>query len=116
MPSFGRATGLALAALFAMAQAPGPDPYVHIVQPRTGVIDCGGRAISLDGSHSDVQLSGHCPMVQVTGEHNDIFVPVPPAGTIAVVAPHNDITWRQVSPGPPPRLLALAPSNSFHAR
>ena len=106
---------VAAGAVMVSGQAP-RDPFFHIVQPSRGLVDCGGRPISLDGAHSAIQLTGYCPVVQVAGEHNDIMVPIPPAGTIQIVAPHNDVTWFQTAPGPPPRLLALAPSNSFHQR
>ena len=78
------------------------------------MIDCGGRALSLDGEHTSAQLTGYCPLVQVAWEHNDIAVPVPPGGVIQIIAPHNDVTWRLTRPGRPPQLLALAPSNQFH--
>ena len=103
--------------LVTLAQAPPPpDPFFHVRQSSRAVVDCGGRAIELDGSHTDTQLTGYCPLVRVAGEHNDVTVPVPPGGTIEITAPHNDVTWQQTAPGPPPRLLALAPSNSFHPR
>ena len=110
-----RLAGLAVVGALTMAQGP-VDPFYHVLQPDRGMLDCGGRPISLDGSHSSIQLTGYCPVVQVAGQHNDITVPVPPAGTIQIVAPHNDVTWFQTRPGPPPRLLQMAPSNSFHER
>ena len=104
-----------VAVLMTMAQAPVPsDRLFHIVQQSGAVIDCGGRAISLDGQHTSVRLTGHCPVVQIAGEHNDVTVPVPPGGIVQIVAPHNDVTWRQTRPGRPPQLLASAPSNTFH--
>ena len=111
-----RSVLVAASALALTGQAPPPDPFFHIVQPSRGVVACNGRPISLDGAHSSIQLTGYCPVVQVAGEHNDITVPIPPAGTIQIVAPHNDVTWFQTAPGPPPRLLLLAPSNTFHRR
>ena len=115
---------LAAAALLTGGQAPyaggyappggAADPSFHIEQASRAVVECGGRPIELDGSHTSTQLTGYCPYVRVAGEHNDVTIPVPPGATIEITAPHNDVTWRQTRPGPPPRLVALAPSNSFH--
>ena len=108
----GSKTLVLAAALLTMAQAPAG--YVHINQASRAVVECGGRSISLDGEHTSTRLTGTCPRVRVAGEHNDIWVPVPPGGTIEITAPHNDVTWHQTAPGPRPRLLTLAPSNTFH--
>jgi hypothetical protein len=108
-----RRTLLLAGALLSTAQAPA-DRFFHIIQGRRSVVECGGRAISLDGGHTSTHLTGYCPFVRIAGEHNDIDVPVPPGGTIEIDAPHNDVTWRQTAPGPPPNLVALAPSNTFH--
>ena len=108
----GKRLIVAAAAPVILAQAPAD--YFHINQASRAVVECGGRAISLDGEHTSTRLTGYCPLVRVAGEHNDVYVPVPPGGTIEITAPHNDVTWHQTARGPGPRLLTLAPSNTFH--
>jgi Protein of unknown function (DUF3060) len=77
-------------------------------------ITCGEMPVQLEGNRTDLMLTGYCRFVRITGDRNDIHVQVTPAGTIEVVGNHNDIWWRQVGPGPRPRLLDNGSSNTFH--
>ena len=105
------ATGVLLAGGGASAQM-APDGFYHTTQTR-GTIRC-PLAISLDGNHARLTLTGYCRHVRVTGEHNDITADVVAGGTIDIVGQHNDVTWRQVTRGPMPALNILAPHNDFH--
>ena len=80
----------------------------------TETAPCARQPILLNGSHIDFTLNGACTHVRVAGEHNDISIQVGPAATIEITGAHNDVTWRQMIPGPPPRLLDSGASNSFH--
>ena len=77
-------------------------------------IACDSLPIQLNGNHTSIRLTGACRFVRVAGKHNDIAVDVAPGGTIEITGQHNDVSWRQVRPGPAPLLLDHGPSNSFH--
>jgi Protein of unknown function (DUF3060) len=77
-------------------------------------LPCAEQPILLEGSHTDLTLHGTCLYVRIAGEHNDIAIDIGPAATIEITGAHNDVTWRKVVPGPPPRLLNTGPSNAFH--
>src|SRR5262245_20771307 len=78
-------------------------------------IPCASQPILLMGNHTDISLKGACNYVRVAGEHNDINVEVGAAATIEITGAHNDVTWRQITPGPRPRLLNTNPEvNTFH--
>jgi hypothetical protein len=77
-------------------------------------IPCTPTPILLRGSHTDLTLRGACAYVRLEGEHNDIDVQLGPAAVVEITGAHNDVTWTQVVPGPPPRLMDLGASNSFH--
>jgi hypothetical protein len=80
----------------------------------TETAPCTQQPILLGGDHTDFTLNGACNYVRVAGEHNDISIQIGPAATIEITGAHNDVTWRQMIPGPPPRLLDSGPSNTFH--
>jgi hypothetical protein len=77
-------------------------------------IPCLPTPILLRGSHTDVVMKGGCGYVRLEGEHNDVEVDLAPGATFEITGSHNDVTWRQVAPGPPPRLLDTGAGNSFH--
>jgi hypothetical protein len=77
-------------------------------------LPCAPTPILLNGSHTDITLRGQCTYVRVAGEHNDIAIEAAPAATIEITGAHNDVTWRQVAPGPPPRLVNAGTGNTFH--
>ena len=82
----------------------------HVAQ----TIPCTPQPILLRGSHTDTTLSGRCAYVRVAGGHNDIAIEIGGGATIEITGEHNDVSWHQVAPGPPPRLLAPGPDNTFH--
>lgn len=77
-------------------------------------LPCAAQPILLQGNHTDLTLNGRCLYVRVAGEHNDIAIEIGPSATIEISGAHNDVTWHQVVPGPPPRLLDTGYSNTFH--
>lgn len=80
----------------------------------TQALPCGRQPILLRGNHTDLTLTGGCAYVRVAGEHNDISIEVLQGATIDISGAHNDVTWRQIVPGQPPRLINGGQSNSFH--
>ncbi len=77
-------------------------------------LPCAPTPILVTGSHTDTAIKGACAYVRVSGEHNDVDVEVAAGGTIEITGAHNDVTWHQVTPGPPPRLISGRESNTFH--
>jgi hypothetical protein len=77
-------------------------------------VPCDGRPIDIAGDRNDMTLTGSCQYVRVSGAHNDIYTDVTPGGTIEVTGDHNDVSWRQSQPGPPPNLQGRGESNTFH--
>jgi hypothetical protein len=80
----------------------------------TQTVDCDGRAIVLQGSHTTMTLRGACWWVMLTGFHNDVTVDMPRIGRFIITGAHNDVSWRQTEPGPPPSMEDRGESNSFH--
>ena len=79
----------------------------------SGPIQCDGRPIVLEGTHTALRLSGPCQFVRVAGDHNDISVEIAPTGTIEITGSHNDVTWHTVR-GARPALENRGVSNTFH--
>lgn len=75
---------------------------------------CAKQPILLNGSHTSFTLDGACRYVRIAGEHNDITIHVGAGATIEITGAHNDVSWQQIVPGPAPRLLSNAASNTFH--
>ena len=80
----------------------------------TRTIPCTQEPIFLAGNHTSLTLKGGCMRVQVAGEHNDILIETLPQATIEITGAHNDVTWHQIAPGPPPHLGNRGYSNTFH--
>lgn len=78
-------------------------------------ITCDQRPVQLNGNHTDKRLSGPCQFVRVAGSHNDIAIDMAPGGAIDITGAHNDVTWSQSQPGPPPMLVDHGASNTFHS-
>jgi len=114
----GLLAGAALACLGAPAAGAQvmADGYLHYGMSHvTQTVQCSGTPIALDGDETDMSLVGACTHVRVTGERNLVSVDVVPRGLIEITGQHNDVTWRQLRPGPPPVLHALGAHNQFHA-
>jgi Protein of unknown function (DUF3060) len=77
-------------------------------------IACGPVPIQLAGSRLDTRLTGGCRYVRITGGHNDIQIDIAPGGTIELVGSNNDVVWKQIQPGPTPRLIDTGANNTFH--
>ena len=75
---------------------------------------CDGRPIDIAGDRNDMTLTGPCQFVRVSGAHNDIYIDVTAHGTIEITGDHNDVSWRQIQPGPHPNLQDRGQSNTFH--
>jgi hypothetical protein len=109
-----------LAMMFAIAVAPGafaqPTNWTIYKEDHVSrTIPCDPRPVILQGSHTDINMTGACRYVRVAGEHNDITVWVAPGGTVEITGAHNDVTIRRApGRGAPPRLLDSGPSNTFH--
>jgi hypothetical protein len=82
---------------------------------RTQIITCGNQPVLLRGNHTNTRLTGSCHYVRVAGYHNDIDVAIAPGGTIDITGKHNDVSWRQVAPGPAPIFKAGDETNTFHS-
>ena len=80
----------------------------------TQTIPCTQEPIFLAGNHTSLTLKGGCTHVQVAGEHNDILIETLPQAIIEITGAHNDVTWHQIAPGPPPQLSNRGYSNTFH--
>jgi len=110
---------LGLAAFPAVAQTP-PEPVrqngwlIYGASHRSQRLPCAPTPILVTGSHTDTELKGACTYVRISGEHDDVDVEVAAAGTIEITGEHNDVTWHQVTQGPPPRLINGRGSNTFH--
>lgn len=114
---------IAAIGLFAAACAPsGPSapPTVQngvLIYSQNGArqsIECDNRPIQLSGDRTELRLTGECQFVRLAGNHNDVYVEAAPGATIEITGGHNDLTWRQVRPGPQPVLLDRGLGNSFH--
>jgi hypothetical protein len=80
-------------------------------------IVCGDNPVLLNGSHTDVSLTGPCRYVRVAGAHNDVEVTIQPGGTIEITGAHNDVFWHpQQGATEKPILLDHGSSNDFHRR
>ena len=77
-------------------------------------VPCDGRPIDIAGDRNDMTLTGPCQFVRVSGAHNDIYIDVRADGTIEITGDHNDVSWRQIQPGPHPNLQDRGQSNTFH--
>jgi hypothetical protein len=77
-------------------------------------VPCDGRPIDIAGDRNDMTLTGSCQYVRVSGAHNDTYIDVTPGGTIEVTGDHNDVSWRQIQPGPHPNLQDRGESNTLH--
>jgi hypothetical protein len=77
-------------------------------------LPCAPTPILLTGSHTDTEIKGACTYVRLSGDHNDVAIGVAAGGTIEITGAHNDVTWHQVTQGPPPRLINQRDSNTFH--
>ena len=77
-------------------------------------VSCDGRPIDIASDRNDMTLTAPCQFVRVSGAHNDIYIDVAPGGTIEITGDHNDVSWRQVQPGPRPILQDRGQSNTFH--
>ncbi len=80
-------------------------------------VACGDNAVLLNGSHTDVSLTGPCRYVRVAGAHNDVHVTIVPGGTIEITGSHNDVFWQPMAGATAkPILLDHGSSNDFHRR
>ena len=77
-------------------------------------VPCDGRPIDIASDRNEITLTGPCQFVRVSGAHNDIYTDVTPTGTIEITGDHNDVSWRQVQPGPGPNLQDRGQNNTFH--
>jgi hypothetical protein len=77
-------------------------------------VPCDGRPIDIAGDRNDMTLTGPCQFVRISGAHNDIYIDVTPDGTIEITGDHNDVSWRQIQPGPHANLQDRGQSNTFH--
>lgn len=109
---------LGVAAMPALAAAPAPVRQngwlVYGASHTAQTLPCAPTPILLSGSHTDTEVKGACAYVRVSGDHNDVAVDVAAGGTVEIIGEHNDVTWHQVTRGPPPRLINARESNSFH--
>ncbi|MBV9783378.1 MAG: DUF3060 domain-containing protein [Acidisphaera sp.] len=80
----------------------------------TRIIQCTGTPIALDGSRTNLTLVGGCTRITVTGNNNEISVDIVPHGVIEVTGAHNEVSWRQLVPGPEPTLLSRGADNHFY--
>ena len=102
--------------------APTPRPALtlndgrqHFTQDRaSATVACDGRPFVVDANRASLKLRGRCYHVIVAGNHNDVETDVLGSGTVEITGAHNDVTWRQMSPGPRPVLVDRGPSNTFH--
>jgi hypothetical protein len=111
------AIGLAVAACKPMTTPIAVDQNgfaVYSVSQASAAIPCDTRPVQLNGNHTDIRLTGPCRFVRVIGEHNDVYVELAPGGSIEITGSHNDVTWRQIRPGPEPALLDRGESNTYH--
>lgn len=107
------AASLAATTAFAQVMA---DGYLHYGMSNIAqTVQCTGTPIAVDGNHTNMTLVGACRRVRVSGDYNNISVDIVPRGLIEITGQHNDVTWRQIRPGPRPTLRALAPHNNFYA-
>lgn len=77
-------------------------------------VQCDGRPIDIASDRNEMTLTGPCQFVRVSGAHNDIYSDVIAGGTIEITGDHNDVTWRQIQPGPRPNLQDRGQNNTFH--
>ncbi len=103
--------GLLVAACVAPPVVNLNDGYTHIAG--AGTFDCNGRPVAIDGSHRDVTLQGGCQRVRVAGSHVDLVVYVEPGATIEVTGSHDDIVYRLLRRGAPPRWFNQGDSNQL---
>ena len=90
------------------------DGRQHFTQDHTNTtIGCGGAPFQVDAYRVTLKLTGPCREVIVAGDHNDVETDVLPGGTVQITGSHNDVTWRQMAPGPRPALLNSGRGNTF---
>lgn len=87
---------------------------VYSASRASQTIPCDARPVQLNGSHTDLRLTGPCRFVRLAGEHNDVSVQLAPGGSIEITGSHNDVTWRSLQPGPDPVLVNRGEDNTFH--
>ncbi|MBN9559640.1 MAG: DUF3060 domain-containing protein [Alphaproteobacteria bacterium] len=87
---------------------------VYTASQLNATIPCDTRPVQLNVSRTDLRLTGPCRFVRLTGDHNDVYVELAPGGSIEITGAHNDVTWRQLRPGPEPVLTDRGESNTFH--
>ncbi|HTZ71902.1 MAG TPA: DUF3060 domain-containing protein [Acetobacteraceae bacterium] len=80
----------------------------------TQKVVCADHPIVLEGDHTDMTLTGACRLVTLSGSHNDIMVDMAAGGSFVITGAHNDVTWRQAEPGPPPSTQNKGDSNTYH--
>lgn len=87
---------------------------VYSASQASQTIPCDTRPVQLNGSRTEIRLTGPCRFVRLIGGHNDVSVELAPGGGIEITGSHNDVTWYLVQPGPDPVLLDHGESNTFH--
>jgi hypothetical protein len=94
--------------------SPSPGGWMRVSEAPTKQIACGELPVLVDISHATITLTGMCGYVRVIGEHLDVVVDIIAGGTIDITGAHDDVYWKQSTPGVRPSLLDNGPNNTFH--